>query len=231
MSLPLFTTPKHRVRLPSNGADVEFRPFLVKEQKLLLMATNGSPEQQAHALNEVINACTFGKVNAQTLPAYDAEFLFLNIRAQSVGETVNVVMTCSCEAKQDAKLDVTAIKVDKSERHRDIIEVDKNLSIQMRYPTLLELQGIDGSNDVDNIIGLIAGSIDSIWEGEEKFDARDYSNADLVEFVENLNPATLEKLEEFFATMPVLRHTMDWDCKECGKHNTVVMEGMNSFFA
>jgi hypothetical protein len=227
----MFTTPKHRVELPSTGEKVEFRPFLVKEQKLLLMATNGDAEQQITAMNEVIRACTFNKVDAEHLPAFDAEFLFLNIRAHSVGENVNIVMTCSCEAKQDAKLDVTAIRVDRSKDHNKTIDVDNNVSIEMRYPTLTDLSTMQAESNIDSIINLIAGSIDSIWEGEERYDAADYTAAELVEFVENLNPATLDRLENFFATMPVLRHKMEWDCKECGKHNEVVMEGMNSFFA
>ena len=220
MSLPLLTTPKHRIELPSTGERIEFRPFLVKEQKLLLMATNGGADQQISALNEVIHACTFGKVNAEKLPAFDAEFLFLNIRAHSVGETVNIVLTCSCEAKQDAKLDVTSVKVDRKPEHSKTIDVDNNVSIEMRYPTLTDLSTMQAESNID-----------SIWEGDERIAAQDYSVAELVEFVENLNPATMDRLENFFATMPVLRHDMAWDCKECGKHNEVVMEGMNSFFA
>jgi len=231
MSLPLIAIPKHRIELPSTGEQIEFRPFLVKEQKLLLMATNGSAEQQIHAMNEVINACTFGKINAAKLPAFDAEFLFLNIRAQSVGESVNIILTCKCETRQDAKLDVTKVKVDRNAEHGKLIEVDDQLSIEMRYPTLVELSTIKNEANIDDIIALIAGSIDSIWQGEDRFAADDYTAAELMEFVENLNPATLERLEDFFVTMPVLRHKMDWDCKECGEHNTVVMEGMNSFFA
>lgn len=231
MSLPMFTTPKHRIELPSTGEKIEFRPFLVKEQKLLLMATNGDADQQIHAMNEVIRACTFDKVDAANLPAFDAEYLFLNIRAHSVGETVNIVMTCGCEAKQDAKLDVTSIKVDRKPEHSKTIDVDNNVSIEMRYPTLIDLSTLQAESNIDSIINLIASSIDSIWEGEERYAATDYTAAELIEFVENLNPATLERLENFFATMPVLRHKMDWDCKECGKHNEVTMEGMNSFFA
>lgn len=195
------------------------------------MATNGSAEQQISAMNEVIRACTFDKVNAQQLPAFDAEYLFLNIRAHSVGENVNIVMTCSCEAKQDAKLDVTSIKVNRSENHNKLIEVDDQVSIEMRYPTLVELSTMQEETNIDSVINLIAGSIDSIWQGEERFAADDYSVAELIEFVESLSPAVLDKLENFFVTMPVLRHNMEWDCKECGKHNTVTMEGMNSFFA
>lgn len=195
------------------------------------MATNGSAEQQISAMNEVIRACTFDKVNAQQLPAFDAEYLFLNIRAHSVGENVNIVMTCSCEAKQDAKLDVTSIKVNRSENHNKLIEVDDQVSIEMRYPTLVELSTMQEETNIDSVINLIAGSIDSIWQGEERFAADDYSVAELIEFVESLSPAVLDKLENFFVTMPVLRHNMEWDCKECGKHNEVTMEGMNSFFA
>lgn len=230
MSLPVFDTPVSTVALPSNGEVVKFRPFLVKEQKQLLMAAQEGVEQQNAAIEGVIHACTFGKVDASKLPSFDVEYLFLNIRAASVGENVELVLTCSCGAKQDATLDVTKVNVEKNPDHRNSIDLDNNITLQMRYPHLREVDDLLEAKDVDGIIKLIARSIDSIWQGDEKFSAADHSVAEMIEFVESMSPQSLDKIEKFFATMPVIRHRMEWDCKECGKHNEVTLEGIQSFF-
>ncbi len=230
MSLPVFDTPVSTVALPSNGEVVKFRPFLVKEQKQLLMAAQEGVEQQNAAIEGVIHACTFGKVDASKLPSFDVEYLFLNIRAASVGENVELVLTCSCGAKQDATLDVTKVNVEKNPDHRNSIDLDNNITLQMRYPHLREVDDLLEAKDVDGIIKLIARSIDSISQGDEKFSAADHSVAEMIEFVESMNPQSLDKIEKFFATMPVVRHKIDWDCKECSKHNEVTLEGIQSFF-
>ena len=230
MSLPVFDTPISSIVLPSNVEVVKFRPFLVKEQKQLLMAAQEGVEQQNEAIEGIINACTFGKVNANKLPSFDVEYLFMNIRAASVGENVELVLTCSCGAKQDTVLDVTKVQVEKTPEHKDTIDLDNNITLKMRYPHLREVDELLQAKDVDGIIKLIAKSIDSIWQGDEKFSAADHSVAEMIEFVESMNPQSLDKIEKFFATMPVVRHKIDWDCKECSKHNEVTLEGIQSFF-
>lgn len=231
MGLPLFDAPRYTLTLPSSAEKIEYRPFLVKEQKQLLMATQASLEEQILAINQVVEACTFGKIRPGKLPSFDVEYLFLQIRARSVGEVVDMVLTCECEAKQDTKLDIAAVEVNKPAGHVKEIEVGGDVMVVMRYPTLEELELIGADRSVESIIRIIARSIDSIWQGEAMYAATDYSEAELIEFVENLSPAGLEKMENFFATMPVLQHILEWDCDSCGKHNSVSLEGVQSFFA
>lgn len=231
MGLPLFDAPRYTLTLPSNGEKIEYRPFLVKEQKQLLMATQASLEEQIMAINRVVEACTFEKIRPGKLPSFDVEYLFLQIRARSVGEVVDMVLTCECEAKQDTKLDIAAVEVNKPAGHVKEIEVGGDVMVVMRYPTLEELELIGADRSVESIIRIIARSIESIWQADQMFAATDYSEAELIEFVENLSPVGLEKMENFFATMPVLQHILEWDCDSCGKHNAVSLEGVQSFFA
>lgn len=231
MALPIFDAPRYTLILPSSGEKIEFRPFLVREQKQLLMATQASIEEQIMAINNVIEACTFGKVKPAKMASFDVEYMFLQIRARAVGEIVDMVLTCECDAKQETKLDIAAVEVTKPADHVKEIEVSKEVMVKMRYPTLEELEILAADRTVDNVLRVIARSIDSIWQGDEMFAATDYSEAELIEFVENLSPLGLEKMENFFATMPVLQHQLEWDCTSCGKHNSVKLEGVQSFFA
>lgn len=230
MTLPVFDTPIHSVKLPSTNEVVKFRPFFVKEQKQLLMAAQEGADQQNDAIEGVINACTFGKIDANKLPSFDVEYLFMNIRAASVGEKVELVLTCPCGAKDETSIDVTKIQVQKQDDHTNLIELDNNITLQMRYPHLREIDDLLETKDVDGIIKMIATSIDKIWQGDEMFSAADHSVAEMIDFVESMSPQSLDKVEKFFATMPVLRHKVEWDCKECNKHNEVTLEGIQSFF-
>lgn len=231
MALPVFETPTYKTSLPSSGQLVEYRPFVVKEQKLLLMASQASVEEQVDAVYAAVDACTFGKLKVSDLASFDVEYLFLQIRARSVGEKIDMVLTCECTAKQNSTLDITTVGVQREADHSNVIELGNNVMLKMRYPTMKEVDTLTQNRTVDGVINLVARSIDSIWEGDEMYAALDYSLADLIEFVENLSPASLEKIETFFTTMPVLRHELQWACKECSKINKVTLEGIQSFFA
>ena len=230
MALPVFDIAKYKTKLPSNGEVVEFRPFVVKEQKILLMATQASIEEQVDAVYAAVDACTFGVLKVGDLPSFDVEYLFLQIRARSVGEKIDMVLTCSCEAKQNSTLDITTVGVQHEEGHSNVIELGNGVMVKLRYPTMKEVDSLAQNRTVDGVIGLVAKSIDSIWQGDEMYAALDYSLAELIEFVENLSPASLEKIEHFFVTAPVLRHDLSWACKECSKINKVTLEGIQSFF-
>ena len=231
MSLPVFDVPHFTTVLPSTGNKVSFRPFLVKEQKQLLMAVNGNTQEQVAAVNSIIDACTFNKLNVRRLPAFDVEYLFLQIRAKSIGENVEVVLTCAnCGEKSKSMLDVSKVEVKKPEEHNHVIDLGNDLLIKMNYPRLEELEIDPDAPSVDRIITLISSCIQSIWYGEEMFAAEDYTMEELVEFVENLSPGSLVKIEEFFKTMPVIQHIFEWDCGKCEHHNRIVMEGLQNFF-
>lgn len=230
MALPTFDTAKYKTKLPSTGEVVEYRPFVVKEQKILLMATQASIEEQVDAVYAAVNACTFGNLRVADLPSFDVEYLFLQIRARSVGEKIDMVLTCGCEAKQNSTLDITTVEVQREPGHSNVIELGNGVMVKMRYPTMKEVDSLAQNRTVDGVIGLVAKSIDSIWQDDEMYAALDYSLAELIEFVENLSPASLEKIERFFVTAPVLRHDLSWACAECSKINAVTLEGIQSFF-
>lgn len=230
MSLPVFDTPIHSVTLPGSGDTVKFRPFLVKEQKQLLMAASADTNEQNDVIEATINACTFGKVDAAKLASFDVEYLFMQIRARSVGEFVDMVLTCGCGAKTDARLDLTSVKIEKSDRHSSKIDLGDGNLINMRYPSLRDVDEMSGDRSADGVIKMIASSIDTIWQGDNLYNATDYSVGELIDFVENLSPTNLAKIEEFFETMPALNHKMEWQCRDCSKHNEVVLEGIQSFF-
>lgn len=230
MALPLFDVPKYKLELPSSGKTVEYRPFLVKEQKVLLMAAGAGVDEQSEAVLNVIDACTFGKVDVKKLANFDAEYIFLQIRARSVGENVDLIVTCGgCQATQNDVLDLTNVQVLKDPEHKNIIDVNESLTIEMGYPSLNTMETYNNLN-VEETIALIANNIRGIYQGDEKYDAADYSMGELIAFVENLSPAGLEKLEHFFATMPKLQHRMSWKCQACEQENTITMSGLKSFF-
>jgi hypothetical protein len=230
MSLPVFETPIYSIVLPGSGETVKFRPFLVKEQKQLLMAASAESEQQTTAVEEIVRSCTFGKVETSKIASFDVEYLFMNIRARSVGENIDLVLTCECGAKTDHVVDITTVQVDKSDEHQTNIELDNDFIVKMRHPRMREVDDLVNNGGVDGIIKIIARSIDTIWQGETMYSAADYTVAEMIEFVENLSPASLDKIERFFATMPVLRHRINWQCAECGNNNQVTLEGIQSFF-
>lgn len=195
------------------------------------MAVANDADEQITAMENIIHACSFGKLQARKLPAFDVEYLFLQIRARSIGENVDLVLSCDCGEKTKAVLDITKVNVVHVEGHRDTIDLGSGIILQLRYPRLQEIEEISDDPNIDNILRLIAKCIKSIWQGDEMFAAEDYNEAELLEFVENLSPANLDKLEEFFDSMPTLKHTMNWNCKACSKDNSIVLEGMKNFFA
>lgn len=231
MALPLIEAPKYYTELPSTGEKIQFRPFIVREQKQLLMAAQADADAQIQATEDIINACTWGKVDAKKLPSYDVEFLFLQIRARSIGENIELSLGCShCENKQPYTLDVTKVLVDKSAKHNNTIDIGNNVIIKLRDPGLRTVDELRRDPNADAVIKLIASSIDSIWQGDTMYSAADYSLPELIEFIENLSPANLEKVEAYFESLPFLKHTIDFKCTKCEADNQAVLEGLQSFF-
>lgn len=230
MALPKIDAPTFMVELPSTGQQVKYRPFLVREQKRLLIAMGGDEQQKTQAVKETVAACVEG-IDVESLPYFDLEFLFLQLRMRSVGETVDLILTCAeCGDTQNAVLDLQDVVVTKPEGHETEFELGNGLLVTMKAPSIDIMTEMRASATTDDIIRLIASSIQTIWKGDELYDTRDYSITDLIEFVEGLEPANLEKLSTFFQTLPVLRHTLDYKCKSCGAENVAVMEGLQGFF-
>jgi hypothetical protein len=172
MSLPVIDVPKYYTELPSSGTKIQFRPFVVREQKQLLMAVNGDPEQQLQAVEDVIRACTYDKVNPDKLPAFDVEHLFLQIRARSVGEKVDLVLSCTaCEEKHPHSLDLTDVKVLRPDGHEYTVEISEDIMLKLKDPDMRAVDELKRDYTPDGIVQLIARSIDSIWQKDELFAA------------------------------------------------------------
>lgn len=231
MSLPLVDVPKYTTELPSTGEVVTFRPFLVKEQKQLLMTVEADAAAQVAVTEDIVAACTWNKLNIKNLAAYDVEYLFMQIRARSVGEKVDLLLTCRhCNHKNPYALDLTTVKVNKPAGHDKNIDLGSGFIIKMLDPDLSNMDYLQRNFNPESVIKLIANSMESIWKNDEMFSAADYSEKERIEFVENLSPVHLAKIEKYFETLPTLKHRIDFECTECKKSDHVELEGLQSFF-
>lgn len=237
MSLPKVATVTHELTLPSTGKRIKYRPFLVKEEKVLILAQeSGSDSEMNRAIREVIEACVLTKgFDIDTLATFDIEYLFLNIRGRSVGEEVEVIITCpdDGETKVPATIYLDEVKVVKDESHNRDIKIDDKLTLRMRYPTLEQVleTGSMENVSVEESFDLIVSCIDMIFSADEAWNAADSTKEELLAWVDDLEPRHFKEIENFFTTMPKLSHTITVTNPNTGVESEVVLEGMGSFFA
>ena len=235
MALPLSNTPTYTLTVPSTGKQVKYRPFLVKEEKALLIAQQSEdPVVMIDTIKSIIAACV-KELDVDTLATFDIEYIFAQIRAKSVGETVDLIFYCdTCtDEKANIKLtfDLTKLEVEKNPNHSAKIELYDDVGVVMKYPsieTLTQLQNIDGG--VEGIFGIITNCIDYIYNSEEVFYAKEHTQKELEDFLENMTSDQFAKVQQFFETMPRIRQEVDYNCPVCGKHHHKVLEGIQSFF-
>ena len=240
MPLPKIATPTYELVLPSSGRKVKYRPFLVKEEKILIMALESEDSKQiTSAIKTVIRDCILTRgIKVEKLATFDIEYLFLNVRAKSVGETVEVNVTCPDDGETQVlvEIDIDSIKVQKDSNHSNIVKLDDTLSLQMNYPSLnqfIETNFDIGSekSEVDQSRDVIMSWINQVYTEEEAWDASECTKKELREFVEQMNSKQFKKLEEFFNTMPKLSHTLKVTNPNTDVENEVVLEGLASFFS
>ena len=240
MPLPKIATPTYELVLPSSGRKVKYRPFLVKEEKILIMALESEDSKQiTSAIKTVIRDCILTRgIKVEKLATFDIEYLFLNVRAKSVGETVEVNVTCPDDGQTQVlvEIDIDSIKVQKDSNHSNIVKLDDTLSLQMNYPSLnqfIETNFDIGSekSEVDQSLDVIMSCINQVYTEEEAWDASECTKKELREFVEQMNSKQFKKLEEFFNTMPKLSHTLKVTNPNTDVENEVVLEGLASFFS
>ena len=236
MALPKIDIPTYELTLPSVDQQVKYRPFLVKEEKLLMMALeSGEDADMKNATIDLVNSCTFGKIKAEELPLFDIEYLFLNIRAKSVGEVAKFQVICPDDkiTLVPVDIDLTEVNVQVDDKHNNNILLDesRNLGIVMRYPTLkLVPMGIDKNMNADKIFNLMVSCIDHIYEGDKVYPAKDSSKSELVEFFNNLNSAKFQLIKTFFDEMPKLRHTIKVTNPKTKKESEITFSGLQDFF-
>jgi len=236
MSLPKIAKISHELVIPSSGKKIKFRPFLVKEEKVLILAQeSGSQIEMAKAIKEVIEACVISRgFKIDELATFDIEYLFLNIRGKSVGESVEVLVTCPDDEVTQVPVTIflDEIKVIFDENHTREIKLDDTYSIQMKYPTMEMVMNSDVDNiSVEQSLELIASCIGQIYSEEESFSGSDSTTEELVAWIEELEPKQFSKIEEFFTTMPKLSHTIKVVNPETTVTNEILLEGLGSFFA
>ena len=238
MSLPQINTPEYRLTVPSTDEEIRYRPFLVKEEKLLLIASEtGDDDATYKAVRNIIKSCVLDTIDIDKLPLFDMEYIFLNIRAKSVGESVKLKVKCPDDEKTEVEVevDLTNINVVMDENHDARIQLteDPNIGILMSYPNFVSVskaQDTEEGKETEQLFRMIADCMYQIWEGEETHDAMDYTEKDKREFLESLDHKQFEKLQNFFETMPTLKHDVEVTNPQTQVTSTVTLSGINAFF-
>jgi len=239
MPLPTISTPTYELTLPSSDRKIKFRPFLVKEEKILILAMESQDSKQiAQAVKDVLKKCILTRgIKVEKLSTFDIEFLFLNIRGKSVGEDIEVMVTCPDDKKTQVpmSINIDTIKVQKDKDHNRDIQLDDTYTLRMRYPSLDEFIknnfGAVEQMNVDDTFDLIASCIDQVYSEEESWASEDCTKKELNDFVESLNSSQFKLVEKFFETMPKLSHTVKVTNPNTQVESDITIEGLQNFFA
>ena len=240
MPLPTIATPTYELTLPSTGKKVKYRPFLVKEEKILILALDSKNQFDiTNSVKDVLKKCVLTRgVKIDELPTFDIEYLFLNIRAKSIGEDINLVVTCPDDRKTEVPVTiyVDEIEVIKSKEHSKDITLDKDMTLRMKYPSLNQF--VENNFDVEDnpettvnkTFQLVADCMETVFTKEDAWDSNDYSPEERMQFIEQLSSKQFKEVEKFFATMPKLSHTIEVTNPNTKKKSNIVLEGLADFF-
>ena len=240
MPLPTVATPTYELKLPSSNKKIKYRPFLVKEEKVLIIALESKSQFEiTNAVKDVLKQCILTKgIDVDELPTFDIEYIFLNIRAKSIGEAIKVRVTCPDDGETEIPVTVYVdeIKVVKSKDHKTDIVLDDKMTLRMKYPSINQFietnfdVNEDPKENVNKTFKIISECIDTIYTQEDAWDAKDYTSKERVEFIEQLNSKQYKQVEKFFATMPKLSHKIEVPNPNTKKKSSVVLEGLADFF-
>jgi hypothetical protein len=237
MALPKLNTPTYELEVPSTDEKIKYRPFLVKEEKILLMAMESRKNEDiVQAVKDIVTTCTFEKLDVSSLPMFDVEYIFLNIRAKSVGETSKLKLLAPDDKKTyvDVELNLTEVEVQVDDKHTNKIELGNDMGIIMTYPTIDSFMetGIQNIN-ANNMLDLIGSCILQVYEkkGEKVYNSKDQTKKELTEFIESMNTKQFKEVQAFFDTMPKLKHTIKVTNPKTKKTSDVTLSGLNDFFA
>lgn len=242
MPLPKINTPTYELTLPSNKKKVKYRPFLVREEKILVLALESEDQKQiTDAIIQIIGDCLITKnIDVTKLPTFDIEYLFLNVRSKSVGETVEVNVTCPDDGKTkvETSINIDDIKVIKDKNHKLIVQLDDKYSMKLKYPTLdqfiennFDFEMAEAKESVSAAMSMLSTCIDMIYDDQESWDASESTKEELDEFIDQLNTKQFQEVEQFFKTMPKLSHTLKVRNPQTDVESEVVLEGLASFFS
>lgn len=230
MALPVLNdTPRYSMKVPSTGKTIKYRPYLVKEEKVLLMANESKdPNQMMDAIGDTIEACTSNKLKANELSTFDLEYIFIKIRAKSVGEEVKLNLPCeSCEERTETSINLDHV-VCPVEKPQTIIEIDDTISVELKWPSYADI--VSSENVSDTAINLLISCISAVISDDERIDIQDEPKEQVVNFLESMTSKQFQKLSEFVSNIPSVKHDIIFDCEHCGHNNTIEVKGMQSFF-
>ena len=237
MPLPKINTPTYELTLPSNGKKIKYRPFLVREEKILIMALETEDQKQiTSAIIQILTACIMTRnIKLNELATFDIEYLFLNVRSKSVGETISLNLICPDDEKTsvEVSIDLDSIKVKKDKSHTNIVKLDDNLSLKLKYPSMkqfIESNFEAGVETVSNTMDVVISSIDMIYNEEESWNASESTKKELEDFIDQLNTKQFKLIENFFDTMPKLSHKIKVKNPKTDVESTVLLEGLAAFF-
>ena len=233
MALPKIASPTYELTVPSSKETVKFRPFLVKEEKLLLLANEADDDaEMINSIRQIITNCTFEKLNVDELALFDLEYVFLKIRSKSVGEVVNLKLLCEDDGETyaDVSINLDEVNVVWNDEHTDHIELTDDIGLMMRYPQFDLINLGSGGGDTEYIFKMIKNCINQVYEGDTVHERADFTDKDLDAFIESLTSEHFQKLQVFFETMPRLKHEVKFKNPKTKKQNKMTLEGMQSFF-
>jgi len=236
MALPKLTTPTYELEIPSTDEKIKYRPFLVKEEKILMMAMESkSSADITQAVKDIVSECTYNKVDISNMPMFDVEYIFLNIRSKSVGEVSKLKLLCPDDGKTyaDVELNLNEVKVQVGDDHTNKIELDKNMGMIMKYPTIDSFSET-GIRDINpsNMLEVITTCIQQIYEenGKKVYETKDQTKKEITEFIEQLNTKQFKDVQKFFETMPKLKHEITIKNPKTKKESKITLTGLNDFF-
>jgi hypothetical protein len=240
MNLPTLSVPTYEIELPVSKKKIKYRPFLVKEQRNLLMAMESSEAQVIQqSVQDILNSCTLTEgIDVNKLPIIDVEYYFINLRAKSVGEIVESRYKCNnevdgkeCGNIMQKDINLTEVKVTQEKEVSPEIQLDDKISIKLKYPEFSIVQDSLKYDDINEVtFNMVSSSIEYIYDGEQFYYANEAQPGELIKFVEGMNQEQFSKVEEFFNNLPKLKETLEMDCSKCGYHHTIEAEGLESFF-
>ena len=240
MALPMSNTPIYNLVIPSTGKEFKYRPFLVKEEKALLIAQQSEELQvMVDSLKDVIKSCAKSDLDVDSLATFDLEYIFTQIRAKSVGEQVELIFACdedhgndNDKAKVKVNIDLSKIEITKPESHETNISLFEDVGVTMKYPTMDVIKNLESvdDNNIDEVFDLVSSCIETIYNTDEVFHIKEQTKEEVIEFLNNLTSEQFGKIQNFFQTMPKMTYKVEYDCPICQKKNKQVLEGLQSFF-
>jgi len=232
MALPKLETPTYELELPSTGEKIKYRPFLVKEQKVLMIAQGSNDENVINnSIGTLVGNCTFDKIDPTKSPMFDIEYIFLKLRAKSIGETVELNVTCPDDNKTNVpvKINLDEVSVQMTAGHTNVVDLTNDIKLYLRYPLLNDMQKLEGATEVDKVFNILLNCIHEVHHGDKIYNAVDVTKKDLETFVDQMTTEQLKGVMDFFDTMPKLRHAIQVTNPNTKKKGEVIVEGLQNF--